>query len=144
MYYYLSKESNFQEKVEVLKLSETALEKLKQKNYVRIEDLVDRRFDYISPALKECSYKVMNEVLEKMIEGGFIKDHSQEEGRVEAFGFDVRITNLLRRAGIYTVDELVEAYNTPGRLSRVRKLGEIGIDVIEQRLIKTGHIKKMS
>ena len=142
MYYYLSEEMDFQKRLEVLNLSEVALEKLKHKNYVQIEDLVDRRLDYILPALKECSYKVMHEVLEKMIEGGFIKDHSQEEGRVEAFGFDVRITNLLRRAEIYTVEELVEVYNTPGRLSRVRKLGEIGIDVIEQSLIKTGYIKK--
>jgi len=140
MYYYINENADLAKGIESFNLSEKTTEKLKNNGYVKIEDLVDRRFNNISPELRRLGYIVEREVREMLIEQGFLKDPSKEKGRIEALGFDTYITNSLRRAEIYSVDELVEAYHTPNRLMRVRRLGTLGIERIRQKLVSEGRI----
>lgn len=140
MYYYINENADLTKGIESFNLSEKTIEKLKNNGYVKIEDLVDRRFNNISPELRRLGYAVEREAREMLIEQGFLKDPSKEEGRIEALGFDTYITNSLRRGEIYSVDELVEAYHTPNRLMKLRRLGVTGIERIHQKLVSEGRI----
>lgn len=140
MYYYINENADLTKGIESFNLSEKTIEKLKNNGYVKIEDLVDRRFNNILPELRRFRYAAEREVWEMLIEQGYLKDPSKEDGRIEALGFDTYITNSLRRAEIYSVDELVEVYHIPNRLMKVRRLGATGIERIRQKLVSEGLI----